>query len=612
MNLRRMVFLACAILLTFLPTLFAQAPNPQARLILSATPLDQATKEDDDLRLPVLRPNITQELFVYVQNDKAEAQTVIVQLLAGGVEVAAQKKEVGPGQFLPVAWPRPPAAANPTPLTALTGRVAFRLLDARGQALGTSIPLVVDRPSYYLDADLAFVPARGEEKNRLIATVTPTARFKGPPCNVQLVLDPERIPGLIPGRKVKGVYAGYVTGEKRGRNSFQPLYLVAEDIGIRADERDGVVTLQADGCNRAFTFRTTFAPSGTKPRPQQRGKESLRIDMPRLADSRKPVRVGIEADNLEQPMDARLVLEMLSIVDKGDKREVSEQFSPLAEFRGERSEQFFFAPAGRRGGLLFKPEVKDWSTALDLGGIHGKATLRLRLLGESGEPRGVLDAETGRQVTEVRKTIVLDDTPPEDVRFEKLPATAIRTKPLTLFARGTDEESGIRDVVFFLGKPPADAKLPPDALAAPGRRLEKGSDIWTAELLVPAEARVPFDVAVRFTNNIGLSTTEVARLGGVTDPPPPEPKVPRKASIAGTVTEGDRTQTGLTVELQSAAGQVLTTTRTAAAGAFLFKDLEPGDYQVSAAKTASDTKGTAQVKLAAGEEKKGVTIKLWR
>ncbi|HTU21202.1 MAG TPA: carboxypeptidase-like regulatory domain-containing protein [Gemmataceae bacterium] len=609
------VALAWAVLTAWLYSAKNQPPDPPPRLVLSTEPIDKPPRADADLRPNALRPNITQEILTYLQNDGAEARTVIVQLLAGGVAVASRQMEVAPGKLVQVAWPGippPPAAAvKPPVLTELTPPVAFRLLDAQGRVLGKDVVLEVDRPSYYLDAELEFVPARGEENNRLIATVTPNARFKGPRCRVQMVLDPLRIPGFIVGQKPKGVYAGFVTAARSSDGVARSLFLAAEDIRLRPDARNGVVTLQADGYNRAFTFRTTFARSGTKPRPQERSKQSLRLDMAGAADPRKPVRVGIEADNLAQPADARLVLEVLSVIVKSDKEVPSEQFSPLAEFRGERNIQLMFAVGGKRGGLLFRPEVKDWGAELDLGGLHGATTLRLRLLDKDNRPREVLDAESEKTTIEVRKSVMLDDTAPEEVRFEALPPRAVRTLPLTLSASGIDPESDIRDVVFFVGKLPPDAKLPADSVAALGRRARIGGKVWSAELPVPTDAPPVLDVSVRFINNAGLSTTRVAQLP-VADPPPPRAKVAKLASIAGTVTEGDRTQRALPVELQDPAGKVLAKTETNASGAYLFKDLAPGDYQVSAVKVASDTKGVTPVKLAAGEDKKGIVVQLWR
>jgi hypothetical protein len=602
----------------------AQAPAPVAdtrvRLVLSTQPIDREPGKGKERRPSALRPNVIREVITYVQNDRAEPQTVTVQLLAGGAEVATQKRTVDGTKLTQVPWPLPPAPpvapvppVPPAPgvrgpvLAPLTGPVALRLLDAGGRPLGRPVELTIDRPADYLTARLEFIPASGRQANRLIATVTPTDQFQGLPCPVELILDPGRIPGFIPGQRKLGTYAGFVTGEGDG---YRPLYLVAEDVRLRPDERNGLVYLRADGYNRAFTFRTTFARAGTRPVPQLLTRESLRLDLPAAADPRSPIRVTLEADNLEQPGEERLLLEVLSRVARNDREPPLEQFSLLSEFRGERSERLTYAPGGPHGGLLFRPEVKDWSTELDLSHSYGPTVLRLRLLGKDNRPRKVLDPETDLEVMEVRKTILLDDTPPHDVRFEGPPRQAFRGRAVVLRASGIDEESGIREVLFFTGRPLPDGKIPPDAPWAAGRRVARDGAIWSGELPLPLGAVNPLEVSVRFTNGVGLSTTE--RILLETADVPPEKVAPKLASIAGVVSEGTRPQVGLAVELRNGAGKVVATIKTDAAGAFVFKDLPPDSYKVSAVKTADETRGEATVTLAAAEQKTGVQIKLWR
>ena len=60
------------------------------------------------------------------------------------------------------------------------------------------------------------------------------------------------------------------------------------------------------------------------------------------------------------------------------------------------------------------------------------------------------------------------------------------------------------------------------------------------------------------------------------------------------------------------AKKVVTTTKTNAEGAYEFKDLPKGKYAVTAAKSASFTTARKDVDLAAGEEKAGVELKLFR
>ena len=591
------VSLACAPLLAWIGPAIAQAPKPWAHLILSVEPIKAAPKADADLRPNALRPNVERELLTYVQNDTTATQSVTVQLLAGDLPVASQTKKIVPGNPVRIDWPTGPMAPGGKPLapTELTRPAVFRLLDDKGKQIGKDIPLEVDRPADYLQATLQFIPSKGNEKNRLIAKVKPTAQFKGPKCPVELVLDPQRIPGYIVGQKRKGKTIGNVTVENYRES--RSLVLDARDIRLTPDERKSVVTLRADGYSRAFTFKTTLPRSGTPPMSDSITTKSLHLNVAEAADPRKPVRVGIEADYLENPKGARLLLEVGS-VPEGESE--AKEFSLLEEFRGERSVKLFFRTGGARGGLLFKPVVEDWIAQVDLKGLNGPTTLRLR----------EVDAETGKKtLIEASKTIRLDDSKPELVAFEKLPAQAVRGKPIVLSARGTDEESGIHDVLFLLGKLPADGALPPSAVFAPGKPFKKDGNIWTGELLVPEDQAGPLDVTVRFTNQAGLSATAVARLPVIG---PPAGKKGGKGSIAGVIYEGDRTQRNIPVELLNSAGKVVKTMKTPPGGAFEFKDLDAGDYKVSAVKTSSRTKGVKPVTLGEGEKKEKVEIKLYR
>src|SRR5262249_26275746 len=152
-------------------------------------------------------------------------------------------------------------------------------------------------------------------------------------------------------------------------------------------------------------------------------------------------------------------------------------------FTGERSERLFFLGSGPRGGLLFRPEVRDWRTTVDLSSVQGRARLRLRLLDEKDAPVRVLDKEAlarararaGQEadvrtelakleksllVTEVQRALVLDSTPPENVAFRKAPLRVVRGQRLALAATGEDPESGIADVLFFLGPAAPGGRVP--------------------------------------------------------------------------------------------------------------------------------------------------------
>jgi hypothetical protein len=580
-----------------------QPPGAAVRLHLSDRPDDK--EPDKAVRPNALRPNVPQEVFAYVKNDSAGPQKVTLQVLAGGAPVAVTTFEVAANALAPAPAVKA-APGDKGELKELKGPVVFRLVGAKGDKLGEDVRVIVDRPANYLEPPVVkFYPGKGG-KNRLVAIVEPNRKeFKGPRCRVELVLRPERVPGLVPGQKKKGVYAGYLTG------ATKKLYLVAEDLQFTGAERkNGLVYLTVDRYERAFTFRTTFPSTGTATTAQQVLDEHVRLDVPAAAVPAAAFRVGVEVDGLKQAVrdKARARLEVLSPVPEEEKVK-EKQYSEIAEFRGDREQRLFFAPAGPRGGLLFRPEVKDWNAAVDLSEVRGRTTLRLRLLDDMGNPLTRVDRETGtKEVLEAIETTVLDDSAPEDVRLGPEPKQAVRGKPLQLEASGHDPESKIREVLFFVGKPLPGGKLPADAVTAPGVAVKGKPNLWAGRLPVANDQKSPLVVSVRFTNGVGLSQTDSRELE-VVDPPPVKAK---KASIAGTVVEGDRPQKGLTVTLTDAAGKAIATAKTADGGKFELKDLEPGSYKVSAVKTASMTRGEVAVPLKEGEEKKGVEIKLYR
>jgi hypothetical protein len=425
---------------------------------------------------------------------------------------------------------------------------------------------------------------------------------------VELVLDPNRIPGFIPGKK-RRVPWGQVTQPQPGTTEEDEASasLSAEDVSLSEGKGKSLVTIRADGYDRAFLFDTTFARASTPDKGTLIGSV-LRINAAPMADPSKPVHVRLEADNIPETENGRLVLDL----ETRGKDGVKPKFNRLAEFPGDRNKRLFYV-AGSHKGLLFEPKVEDWSTNLNLNGLHGKITLRLKYLDGQNHAIKVLDTETAgwkTDVSEVRKSIILDDASPEDVRFEKMPRVAVRGKALPVSASATAGPSGIHEVVFFLGKELPDGKLPPEAVTIPGDRLTKDGKIWTAELKVPRDQKSPANVSVRFTNGVGLSSTAVVAVDLMD--PPAEVKVVKKGSIAGSVMEGDRPQAGLKVDLLNAAGKVLASVTTKEDGTFAFKDLDAGAYQVSSAKASSDTKGLSEVKLADKENKTGIVIKLWR
>jgi hypothetical protein len=175
---------------------------------------------------------------------------------------------------------------------------------------------------------------------------------------------------------------------------------------------------------------------------------------------------------------------------------------------------------------------------------------------------------------------------------------------VTLKAIGAATASGIKQVVFFVGKP-EDGKLPPKAEHADARRVSDGSSTWTADLRLPEDKKGSTDVSVQFINGAGLSTFESTSIELLdTDPVP-------LGAIAGKVLEGELPQKGLDVLLGNAKGVVIGRTKSDPDGAFGFKGLPKGTYQLYTNKVATGTIGRSIVNVVAGESQQ-VELKLYR
>jgi hypothetical protein len=210
----------------------------------------------------------------------------------------------------------------------------------------------------------------------------------------------------------------------------------------------------------------------------------------------------VELDQLGAGMAAEVALGRL----------VGDTFEPSGDaltrrFEGDRRQVLLFTLNDGRETMRLLPELHDWTASLDVPKTFGERHVRVRLLKEGKEVE-FLDASRGVMGGQILQPVVLDSSPPDDVAFIELrklkkvePGDTVRLK-----ARGKDDESGIRQVEFFVGEPKPDGTLPNSAIVYPGRRDDTKPGVWTAEFKLPPW-KTPIPLGVRFVNGAGLTTT---------------------------------------------------------------------------------------------------------
>jgi hypothetical protein len=603
----------------------AQAPDADVQLILSHEPREKPPGDAEDLRQGALRANVEQEVLTYIRGPVGKDRKLAIRLMAGGTEVARVNVPATTKTWEPIAWPRPAMAPadKPVPPTELRGPVSLQLVE--GDTVLKERSLFVAKPNSFLKASLVYLPPAEGKPNYLIATVLPDGPFTGPPAEVRMVLDPEQIPGYQPDvRRATGAMNGFITADTTTAN---PLTLYAADLRTRADE--GWITLSVDGYTRAFSWLTTLSRTGTTPRrPPLNTQPTLGIRTVVPTDPRAKIRVYVETENLDPRNKPRLVLAAVPDLPPALAKDASVRpVTPLAEFAGARQERLAYSSGGQHGGLLFKANVSDWYTELDRRDVNGRITFQVQLF-QNDETKKATPVWAAHGPTSddpipkkadlaVTRVLILDDTPPVidalavavDTKTSK-PFPVIPGKKVWLRGLGHDDESGIREVTFFAGKP-TDQGIIPVAAATTKAKAPAGKELgWLGEFDVPEGLTGPLVVSVRFTNNVGLSKDFSATIP--LTPGTGGPAGPKKATIAGVIWSGDRPQAGLPVVLSSG-GRVIKETTTDDYGAYIFRNVDPATYVVSSARTADSTRGqTDPFTIEGTEDKKDVDVKLYR
>ncbi len=578
-----------------LPVAAQQRGQGQVVTLFSAN----ATGPQQTFQNPVLRPNVTQELATYVRNATAQPKTVTLDLVSGGQTIASQVVTLAGNEMKRVLFGKPPTPDQAPRFREIAEPLTVRILESK-DVLQDEQAIRVGWPRDYIaDPEVSFTP-QSEDGARNVLRVRLRLknpdRFMGPPCRVELVLVPSRINGLLPQQGKTGTYAGYLSRDN------PEVYLSAEELQFdpRVTSRRGPVYLTIDGYERAFTFDTTFAAAGRRSSAERIDRTMLRIEAPAYALPAPKLAVGLEIDNSSLRSTGTLSL--------GSTRNGRLAPLELRKVNGDRREVLQAVLCDLQGMLVLKPAVSSWLLELNTEDIIGRRVLRAQVLNAEKKPETVLDARTGETTTEVLQEIVLDGSKPRGVAFVGLPRTLPLGSGVVLNAVGSDPESGIRRVVFFVGRISSDGKLPVDSVE--GRPVATAPGTWSAALPVSTDHKGPLHVGVQFTNGVGLSTTHTGIIELV-EPPPPAPVV-KEQSIEGTVFQGDFVEPGVEVGLYDAKGMAKATTKTDDAGKYIFKKVPPGTYTVLAIRTSAGTRGRTTVELEEGQKKTGVDIKLWK
>ncbi len=565
-----------------------------------------------------LRPNTTQPVYLHVTNSGQRARQLLARLLVerkkrllefATAEVQVKGEDtvvisdwklsktfaVAPAASPPAAPspgappPVPPVAAPPAVELEGPGlEVRLQLQDlapnaARAPLLDLKVPVDVLTPSEYVEV----IDPRYQEDSKLTVRVRSRGErfFRGIPVPVQL------LPGRgLAGTPLKGVLQQTIDAPD------QAVLLLADNL------RDSRFQITVDGYQRGFIY--SLDTIGTH--PQRMPQEELRVRTTEFLPSGESLRLLIETDNVTRK-DA--VIDVTLFRDEQKIRE-------LTPLKGPRQETVRLLAPEPDGALPFQAQVRDWNLNLDTRGIVGKFAVEATL---TYPGRGAVLTTTPKRIP-----LILDATPPEGARFRSplLLQKVIRGKPVQILAEAIETDSGIADVSFFVGKPTADHKAPPNATLVPGIRAASLKEpVWTPGApVLTSDLKGRTDLGVIFISRAGLRSSATVEIDLVDPEPPPPPGKPKLASIVVSLTEGGRPQDGLTVELfdgkgimiqKGVSGPLKNKDGVAEPGKILFKDLPPGTYRAAAVKIPSNTRGDVVVSVLEGEEK-AATILLFR
>jgi hypothetical protein len=540
------------------PVVLPDAPTMVVKL--SRSP-DHPVDPDDAIRLRAT--GLPEIVYAYAENLTAGARqaAVEVQDATGAVVATTAVVKIDPRGMvrLPLTYA---TGAKPA---GISGPLTVVVRDPNRPTAAPIVqpfPIQLRPPGDYCEVVLAqYVPADplSGRADRLMVQVRQFATVAGSSPLVSLKLSNDRIPGFI--SAARGTFQA--TLDSAGTVAT----LDAEGLQFRGNPPTaGTFSLDVDGYERAFLFRTNFPADGNPVTPSLLSRPEIAIWVPAFAASSAGLDIRVSADHA--PDDAAIDLELA--VDNSPRAG-----TPIrTAFSSSRHVSIQLVPPPADvppGGLALAARVEDWSAHLDTGAIEGRRQIRASVRGSNGSV-----------LATAANTIVLEQRPATGVQILGVPIQAAKGKMLTATAISVPPLSGTQAVDFFVGKPPLSGVLPADIKLISAARM--GSrETWSALITLPEDKLGSVDLGVRFVSRAGLIAYGTTNVQVVATEPAPVGRV------EGRVQEGGLPQAGLNVSLLDAQGRAVLNLTSGTDGTFSFKGVPIGKYRVSSVRPDAGT-----------------------
>ena len=156
-----------------------------------------------------------------------------------------------------------------------------------------------------------------------------------------------------------------------------PLKLSMADLEFEAADNDtGLVYLTVDGIERAFVFRTTFAPVGEATTPREELRPAMRLNAGQFYRTNTKFQVAVEVDNAPA--------ESLLQVSLGQRREGAYEADISLPPLTPRQKRIGFAVRPGDGGIEFDTLLRDWLVPFAAVPVRGERVVQARLLDSAG------------------------------------------------------------------------------------------------------------------------------------------------------------------------------------------------------------------------------------